>query len=142
MTAAPGRGRAVLVALVVCALMVPLGLAAPGVPVLRSARASHGHVFVTFAVGDLRPGSIEVAVSFATDASGRFLTRNVRLGETITARPDPVTGVVRWRTSGRLPARTYDVEVSGVESDGVTDCLPQLRDCFVHWSNVRRVRVR
>ena len=41
-----------------------------------------------------------------------------------------------------LPARVYYVKVSGIESDGVTDCLPQQRDCLVHWSNALRLRVR
>lgn len=141
-TSAPRRGRVLMVGVVLAALTGSLGRADPGAPVLRWAAARGGHVIVTFRVGDLRPGSIEVAVSGVTDARGRFLTRNVRLREAVSAQPDPVTGIVSWRTSGRLPARTYAVQVSGIESDGVTDCLPQLRDCLVHWSNVRRVSVR
>ena len=115
---------------------------AAGTPVLRSAVQSHGHIVVTFTSADLRPWLIEVAVSRATDASGAFLAGEVRLREQMTARPDPVTGVVRWRTLKSLPARDYYVEVSGIESDGVTDCLAQQRNCLVHWSNLRRVRVR
>ena len=56
--------------------------------------------------------------------------------------PDPATGVVSWRTHKRLAAGTYFVEVSAVESDGVTDCGPLRGNCLVHWSNVRRVVVR
>jgi hypothetical protein len=116
--------------------------AAPREPWLRTAASLHGHVVVTFTVGELRPGLIEVAVARATDFSGAFVHRNVRLREGVSSRPDPVTGLVRWRTKSTLPARAYYVEVSGFETDGVTDCLPQLRNCLEHWSNQRRVVVR
>ena len=109
---------------------------------MRSVAPAHGRIAVRFTVADLRPWLIEVAVSRATDAWGAFLRRDVRLRERVMARPDPVTGVVRWLTLRALPARVYYVEVSGIESDGVTDCLPQQRSCLVYWSNVRRVRVR
>jgi hypothetical protein len=135
------RGRVVYL-VVAIGLLASSGLAASGTPVLRSASQARGHVVVRFTVVDLQPWLLEAAVSGATDASGEFLPREVRLREHITARPDPVTGVVRWRTLKRLPPRVYYVEVSGIESDGVTDCLPQLRNCLVHWSNVRRVQVR
>jgi hypothetical protein len=95
-----------------------------------------------FTIGDLRPWLIEVATSGATEASGAFLPRAVRLREVIRARADPSTGLVRWRTLEAFPARAYYVRVSGIETDGVTDCLPQLHNCFVHWSNTRRVLIR
>lgn len=122
-------------------LTTPLGASSSG-PVLRSAISRHRHIVVTFTVADLRPWVIEVAVARTTDVSGQFLARNVRLRELITARPDSANAVLRWRTSKSLPPRRYDVEVSGVETDGVTDCLPQLRDCLVQWSNVQPVVVR
>ena len=67
---------------------------------------------------------------------------NVRIEETITARPDPATGVVSWRTSRRLSAGIYYVEVSAFATDGVTDCGPLRGNCLVHWSNVIRLAVR
>lgn len=60
----------------------------------------------------------------------------------MTARVDASTGLVRDRTREALPAGSYYVRVSGLETDGVTDCLPQLRNCLVHWSNTRRVLIR
>lgn len=134
--------RVAALAAVTIGLLASSVLAASGAPVLRTAEAVRGHVVVTFTIADLQPWLVEVAVSSTTDTQGEFLTRDVRLRERITARPDPVTGVVRWRTQKRLPARDYYVEVSGIESGGVTDCLPQVRSCLVHWSNARRVRVR
>jgi hypothetical protein len=128
-------------ALLMTTLLAPSSFAAAGSPVLRSVAQTQRHIVVTFRGADLRPWLVEVAVSRATDASGAFLPGEVRLREQVTARPDPVTGLVRWRTLKALPVRVYFVEVSGIESDGVTDCLVQQRSCLVHWSNVRRVRV-
>lgn len=135
-------GCSLAVALISATLVASQLSAAPRKPWLRTAASLHRHVSVTFTVGDLRPGLIEVAVANTTDYSGAFLSRNVRLREAVSSRPDPVTGVVRWRTKSTLPARAYYVEVSGFETDGVTDCLPQLRNCLEHWSNRRRVLVR
>ena len=135
-------GHAVSSAVLAIALLASSSLAASSAPVLRSVTQTHRHIVVKFTVAALQPWLVEVAVSRGIDASGALLRRNVRLRERITARPDPVTGVVRWRTLKALPARVYYVEVSGIESDGVTDCLPQQRNCLVHWSNVRRVQVR
>jgi hypothetical protein len=33
------------------------------------------------------------------------------------------------------------VQISGVDTDGVTDCLPKQRACGQEWSNVRKVFV-
>jgi hypothetical protein len=122
-------------------LLAPSSFAAARFPALRSVAQAQRHIVVTFRGADLRPWLVEVAVSRATDGSGAFLPGEVRLREYVTARPDPVTGLVRWRTLKALPARIYYVEVSGIESEGLTDCLVQQRSCLVHWSNVRRVRV-
>jgi hypothetical protein len=128
--------------LAVAAIAVSAAVAASGDPVFRSATGSHGHVVVTFTVGDLSPGVIEVATSAATARAGGFVPGSVRIEETITATPDPATGVVSWRTRRRLPAGTYFVEVSAIATDGVTDCVPLRGNCLVHWSNVRRLVVR
>lgn len=117
-------------------------LAAADAPVLRSASAANGHVLVTFTVVDLQPWVIEVASSSATVASGAFRPDAVRLREVISARPDPSTGLVRWRTTKLLARGAYFVHVSAVETDGVTDCRPQNRDCLVHWSDARRLLIR
>ncbi len=114
----------------------------PGDPVLRTATVSHAHVAVVFIVGDLRPGVIEVATSSARGRNGGFVPGTVRVEESITAAPDPATGIVSWRTARRLSAGTYFVAVSAVATDGVTDCGPLRGNCLVHWSNMRRVVVR
>jgi hypothetical protein len=124
------------------ALLASSGVAASGPPVLRSVTQIRRHIVVKFTDGDLQPWLIEVAVSRATDASGAFPSANVRLRERITARANPITGLVRWRTRKALRPRVYYVEVSGIESGGVTECPPQHHDCLVHWSAARRVRVR
>lgn len=135
-------GRAVAAIVGMIALLAAPTLAASGAPVLRSITQAHRHVVVTFTNADLQPWLIEVAVSRATDRSGAFLSKNVRLRERIRARPDPATGLVRWRTSTALRPHVYYVEVSGIESGGVTDCLPQQPECLVHWSAPRRMRLR
>jgi hypothetical protein len=129
-------------AVIAAGLVASAGRAVPGAPVLRSATASDGHVVVVFTVGDLQPWLIEVASSPGAEASGAFPPRTVRLQEMIRAQVDPATGLVRWRTRHALPARAYYVRVSGVETGGVTDCLPQQPNCLVHWSNTRRVLLR
>jgi hypothetical protein len=128
--------------LAVAAISVSAGVAFSGDPVLRTATALHGHVVVSFVVGELRPGVIEVATSSARARNGGFVSRSVRIEESITAAPDPATGMVSWRTARRLAAGTYFVEVSAVATGGVTDCGPLRGNCLVHWSNMRRVVVR
>jgi hypothetical protein len=133
-------GRSVVTAVAALALAAP-GFAASGAPVLVAATSMHRHVVVRFTVGDLQPWFIEIAVSPATEASGAFLPGRVRLRERVGAHPDPVTGIVRWRTFGMLAPRTYYVHVSGIEGGGVTDCPVQLPDCIVRWSKARILRV-
>ena len=128
--------------LAVAAFGVSAGRAMPGDPVLRTATVSHAHFVVSCVVGDLRPGVIEVATSSIRGRNGGFVPGNVRIEESITAAPDPATGIVSWRTARRLSAGTYFVEVSAVATDGVTDCGPLRGNCLVRWSNVRRVAVR
>lgn len=117
-------------------------LAATAQPTLRSARQSDRHVVVVFTVGDLRPGVVQVAVRPTKGPSGGFVAANLMLTEVVSAKPDPATGLVRWRTRHTLPLRRYYVQVSAIETDGVTDCKPSLRNCLVHWSNVRVVSPR
>lgn len=126
-----------IVGLVVVATVASVGLAAVTQPVLRSAAQINRHVVVTFTVGDLRPGVIQVATRPERAPSGSFLAANLMLSEVVNAKPDPATALVRWRTRKALPFRTYYVLVSGIETDGVTDCKPPRRNCLVHWSNVR-----
>jgi hypothetical protein len=118
------------------------GIAAPDNPLLRSAFASHGQVVVAFTVADLQPWVIEVAASSETEASGAFRRGAVRLREVMTARPGSATGLVHWTTTKELAPGTYFVHVSAIETDGVTDCRPQERNCLVHWSNARRLVIR
>jgi hypothetical protein len=142
MAAAQKGGRGLAATLGAILMLAAPGLAASGAPVLRSVTQVHRHVVVRFTDADLQPWLIQVAVSRAADANGAFLSTNVRLRERITARPNPATGLVRWRTRKALPPRVYYVEVSGIESGGVTQCPPQHHNCLVHWSKARRVRVR
>jgi len=144
----PGRmGWSPIAAVVATAVLVGVGvagppsLAAPNAPVLRSASALHGRVLVTFTVADLQPWLIEVAASSQTEGSGAFRSDAVRLREVITARPDPSTGLVRWRATKPLAPGTYFVHVSGIETDGVMDCRSQARECIVHWSSSRRLLI-
>jgi hypothetical protein len=126
----------------VVAALASAGLAAGLVPVLKTASAVNGHVVVTFTLtGDLLPGQIVVATSPRKTPSGAFLRSTVRLREDVTSKASAAE-VVRYRTRKALAAGTYYVEVSGVETGGVTDCVPRAADCLVHWSNVRKVVVR
>jgi hypothetical protein len=117
------------------------GATAAGTPVLQSVSAANGHLIVTFTLaGDLVPGRVLVASSRAS-LSHLIASSGVKLREAIHASADPATGVARWRTRKSLPAGTYYVEVSGVETVGVTDCRPRRPDCLMRWSNPRRVVV-
>jgi hypothetical protein len=119
-----------------------LGAKVQHVPFLGAASQVRGHVSVTFTLGDLTLGQIEVATSPKTRPYGGFLVANVKLREVMSTRPDPATGLAHWRTHKTLPAGIYYVHVSGSETDGVTDCKPGQPSCLQHWSNVRRVAVR
>jgi hypothetical protein len=112
-----------------------------GSPVLRSVGASHGHLVVSFT---LPPNVVAGRVVAGTSRSG--LSRlgpsaTVKLREAIRASPDAATGVTHWRTRQTLPSGTYYVEVSGIQTVGITDCLPRRADCASHWSDPRRVVV-
>src|SRR5206468_9385434 len=95
--------------------------AAAPLPSLRSASAKQGHVVVTFALGELAPGRIVVAVHSQTSANGRLLTANVRLNELLRS-VKTATGY-RARTRHTLAPDTYYVQVSGTVL--VTDCTPR-----------------
>ena len=107
------------------------GSTASGSPVLRSVTASHGHLVVKFTLAqDLIPGRVLAATSRAS-LSRLVPGSAVKLREAMQTSPDPATGIARWRTHKALPPGTYYVEVSGIQSVGVTDCM--------RWSNSLRV---
>jgi hypothetical protein len=113
--------------------------AAPDSPVLRSVSASNGHLVVEFTLPrDVVPGRIMAATS-RSGLSHLRPSPTVRLREAIHASPDPATGVTRWRTRTTLPPGTYYVEVSGIQTVGITDCMPRRADCASRWSRPRRV---
>lgn len=115
------------------------GLTSPGTPVLRSVSEANGHVIVMFTLArDLVPGQVLVATRRLAP-SDLISASSVKLREAMRTSPDPATGVARWRTRKVLPAGTYFVEVSGVETGGVTDCRPRRPNCLMRWSNMRRV---
>jgi hypothetical protein len=117
------------------------GGAAAGSPVLRSVSASDGHLVVSFTLPrDVLPGRILAATS-RSGLSHLRPSASLKLREAIHASPDPATGMIRWRTRQTLPSGTYYVEVSGIQTVGITDCMPRRADCGSHWSNPRRVVV-
>ena len=106
---------------------------------LRSVSAANGHLIVTFTLArDLAPGRVLVATSRA-GLSTLIPGPSVKLREAMHTSADPATGVARWRTRKALAAGTYFVEVSGVETVGITGCTPRRPDCLMRWSNPRRV---
>jgi hypothetical protein len=128
-------------------LSLALGLASTGAapggePTLRAARASHGHIVVAFVPGDLVPGEVAVATQAARRAKGGFVPANVRLRERITAKADPATGIVRFRTHGTVPRGAYYVGVSGFMQEPPPSCFPIASRCAERWSNARYVVVR
>jgi hypothetical protein len=112
------------------------------VPQLRTVVASRGHVSATFTVGELAPGLIVVGTGARQGISGARLVSHVILRERVTAKPDPHTGLVVWRTRKALPAGAYRVQVSALITEGMTSCFPRGTDCSQRWSNVRRLVVR
>jgi hypothetical protein len=115
------------------------GATAAGAPVLRSVSAADGHLIVTFTLAqDSIPGQV-LATTSRAGLSHPIPGLSVKLREAMRGSPDPVTGVARWRTRKSLPAGTYYVEVSGIETVGITDCRPRRADCHMRWSNPRRV---
>jgi hypothetical protein len=135
-----------LVVVTGCALALALVLAtagssAAGAPVLRSVSASHGHLIVTFKLGpDLVPGRVVAGTNRAT-LSRLAPGPSVKLREAMQTSPALATGVARWRTHKTLPAGTYYVEISGIQADGITDCMPHRPDCLMRWSNSLRIVV-
>lgn len=119
-----------------------VGSAAAGqVPILRSATVAHHHLVLELSVGDLRPVQFAIAKRPATGADGVLLAKDVRSRETIQL-PAPASGVVAWTSHEALEAGVYYVQVTAVETGGVTDCPKFLRNCNERWSGVRRVVVR
>jgi hypothetical protein len=112
---------------------------AVGTPVIRSVRASNGHLIVRFTLAqDSVPGRVLVATS-RPSSPNVIPSSSVKLLEAMHASADPATGDVRWRTRKSLPAGTYYVQVSGVQAVGVTNCRPRRPDCLMSWSSPRRV---
>jgi hypothetical protein len=66
----------------------------------------------------------------------------VRLRERITAKSDPATGIVRFRTHGTVPRGAYYVAVSGFMQEPPASCVPVASHCAERWSNARYVVVR
>jgi hypothetical protein len=83
---------------------------------------------------------LTVATRRAVNADGALLQKNVRLQETIQI-PASQSGLVRWRSHETLRPGTYFVQVKAVQTGGVLDCPPKMRNCNERWSNVRRVVV-
>jgi len=131
-----------LVFLSTAAVVVSAASASGGEPTLRTAGTSSGHVVVTFSPGELTPGEIAVATQATRNVNGGFVRENVRLLERVTAKVDPTTGVVRFRTRGRVAPGTYYVVVSGFLQEPPPSCFPISSRCTERWSNVRRVVAR
>ena len=111
-------------------------------PVLRSVSETQGHVIATFTLGlDQIPGQVLVTRG-RISLTGWIPASRIALRESMRTSPDPATGVARWRTRKAVHAGTYYIAVSGVETDGVTDCMPRRASCLLRWSNVRRIVVR
>jgi hypothetical protein len=133
--------RRLLAGVVVAAALGAAGAAAADQgSLLRSATAVRHHVVLRVSVSDLRPVELTVAKRPAVDTDGALLQKNVRLRETIQI-PASETGLVRWRSHKTLAPGTYFVQVEAIQTGGVTDCPPKLRNCNEHWSNVRRIVV-
>jgi hypothetical protein len=112
-----------------------------GEPVLRTAAPSHGHIVVAFSPGDLIPGEIAVATRASRGGGGGFVRANIRLRERISAKADPRTGIVRFKTVGTLRHGTYFVAVSGFQQDPPASCFPLRSHCAERWSSSVRVVV-
>jgi len=118
------------------------GAAPGGELTLRTAGASKGHIVVAFSPGDLVPGEIAAATQATRGVNRAFVRANVRLRERITAKTDPATGIVRFRTHGTVPPGAYYVAVSGFMQEPPPSCVPIRSHCTERWSNVRYVVVR
>jgi hypothetical protein len=133
--------RCAVIAWVGTMIFAEVGLASTRAaqPRLLSARASRGHIVLSAVLGELAPDHVLVASRPLTGRDGALLRKNVRLQERLAARVDTSTGRIRWRSRHALSQGFYWVQVSAVQTEGVTDCLPQGRRCGELWSNVRRV---
>ena len=127
------RAAPAALAALAAAVLTSLAAAAAPLPNLRSATAARGHVVVKFTLGDLAPARLLVASRPVTLNTGKLATANVN--EPLRA-VKTATGY-RARTRHTLPPGRYYAQVSAVF---VTDCIPH-KQCPVHWSNVRRVRI-
>ena len=133
--------RRLLAGVALTAALAAVGSAAAGrLPILRSVSVAGGHVVLGLSVGDLRPTELTVAKRGAVDANGALLARNVRMRETILL-PATTSAVVRWQSRKALSPGVYFVQVTAVETGGVTDCPRFARTCNERWSSVRRVVV-
>jgi hypothetical protein len=128
-------------ALSIAIALVLASTALGGEPTLRTAGASQGHIVVTFATGELAPGEVAVASRPTRTVNGSFLRAYVRLLERITAKTDPATGIVRFRTKGTVPRGRYYVAVSGFLQEPPPSCVPIMTRCAERWSNRRVVVV-
>jgi hypothetical protein len=126
---------------VAAALVAVAPAAADQLPLLRAARVVRHHLVLKLSVADVRPVELTVARRRTVGVEGALLRKNVRFRETIRL-PASKKVVVRWRSGKRLRPGRYFVQVTGVETGGVTDCPRFSPDCNVRWSNVRRVVVR
>jgi hypothetical protein len=133
--------RKLLAGVVLAAALTAVGpAAADQIPILRSAKVVHRHPVLKISVADVQPLALLVARRGAVDAKGALLEKNIRVEETIEIGPAP-SGVVRWRSPKPLRHGTWFVQVTALETDGVTDCPPEQSNCNERWSNVRRVSV-
>jgi hypothetical protein len=131
--------RGVLAGVVIAAALAVVGQAGAGqLPFLHAARVVHHHVVLEISVRDVRPVELTVANRHAVDLEGALLQKNVRLREAIRL-PASASGVVRWQSPEALGAGVYFVQVTAVETGGVTDCPPKTTKCGEDFSNVRRV---
>ena len=127
--------------LLLAVALASAGVAVGGEPTLRTAGNSNRHIVVAFAPGDLVPGEIAAATQAARGVNGGFVRANVRLRERITAKTDPATGIVRFRTHGTVAPGAYYVAVSGFMQEPPPSCVPIAAHCAERWSNVRYVVV-
>jgi hypothetical protein len=130
-----------LLVLSIAVALVSAGAAPGGEPTLRTAGASKGHIVVAFFPGDLVPGELAAATQAARGVNRGFVRANVRLRERITAKTDPATGIVRFRTHGTVPPGAYYVAVSGFMQEPPPSCVPITSHCAERWSNVQYVVV-
>jgi len=110
-------------------------------PLLISAKSVHQHLVLVARFGDLSPLGVRVAARPTTGQDGALLAANVRLSARFVG-VQAGSGTKRWRSAHKLKPGVYWAQVSGLETDGVTDCPPKIRNCLTHWSNVRRVALR